>query len=283
MATYSAADVKKLRDATGAGMMDCKNALVEADGDLDRAVEVLRVKGAKGVGKREGRTASNGLVAANLDGPRSGVLVELNCETDFVAKTEGFQRLAATVAAIIAGADVTDPTALLAVENDGRAVKDLLDEANAVMGEKIEVRRFARFAPQDDTAPGFVSTYLHRTSPELPPTVGVLVELDTDEPQIAKDLAQHIAAMIPSYVSGEDIPAETLRNERRIAEAASREEGKPEQALPRIIEGRVRGFVKDVALVEQAFVKDSKKTVGTVLGEAGVTVRRFVRYRVGTP
>ncbi len=282
MANYTAADVKKLRDMTGAGMLDCKNALEEADGDVDKAVEILRVKGAKGVGKREGRTASNGLVAARLDGGATGVLVELNCETDFVAKTDGFQQLAATVADVIAEARPADAEALLSTTHDGSTVKQILDEANATMGEKIEVRRFARFAPDTATGDGgYVTAYLHKTMPDLPPAVGVLVELDAEQPTVAKDVAQHVAAMMPRYVSRDEIPAETLATERRIAEETAREEGKPEQALPRIIEGRVNGFVKDVTLTEQAFVKEPKKTVGAMLTEAGVSVRRFARYRVG--
>lgn len=282
MANYTTADVKKLREATGAGMLDCKNALAEADGDYDRAVEVLRVKGAKGVGRREGRTASNGLIAAQLKGTSAGVLLELNCETDFVAKTDGFQQLAASVAEIVLETDAIDSAALLTTEHDAKTVKEILDEANAVMGEKIEVRRFTRFAA-DTGQPGYVATYLHRTSPDLPPTVGVLIELDRENAQLGKEIAQHIAAMMPTYVTGADIPEETLANERRIAAATSREEGKPEAALPKIVEGRLRGFVKEVALVGQPFVKDSKKTVGAVLDDAGVSVRRFVRYRVGQP
>jgi elongation factor Ts len=283
MANYTAAEVKKLRESTGAGMLDCKKALDEADGDLTKATEILRVKGAKGVGKRESRTASNGLVTARIDGDAAGVLLEINCETDFVAKTPAFQDLAATVLNAIADARPADPPALLALDRGGKTVKELLDEANAALGEKIEVRRFARFAADNSPAgdAGYVATYLHKSSPDLPPTVGVLVELDSANAEAAKDVAQHIAAMIPQVVSRDQISEETLANERRIAEETAREEGKPEQALPKIIEGRVNGFVKEVALVEQPFVKEPKKTVGKVLDEAGVSVRRFVRYRVG--
>jgi len=285
MANYSTADVKKLRELTGAGMLDCKNALEEAGGDIDKAVEILRVKGIKGVNKREGRTASNGLIAVRLDGGASGVLLELNCETDFVAKTDGFQALAATLTDIIAEQKPADPAALIGLSHDGTGVKDLIDQANAALGEKVEVRRFARFAA--DTSPtgdaGYVAVYLHKTSPDLPPTVGVLIELDKENADVAKDVAQHIAAMGPRYVTRDEISQETLADERRIAEATAREEGKPEQALPRIVEGRVNGFIKDFALVEQPFVKEPKKTVGAVLNDAGVTVRRFARYRVGQP
>jgi len=285
MANYTAADVKRLREVSGAGMLDCKNALTEADGDVDKALEILRIKGQKGVGKRESRTAANGLVTALINGEETGILLELNCETDFVAKTSGFQELAATVVGIIDVEKPADVPALLAASLDGQTVKELLDHANASLGEKIEVSRFARFAA--DTSPtgkaGYVATYLHKSSPDLPPTVGVLIELDGENADVAKDVAQHIAAMMPRYVNRDEIPEELLANERRIAEETAREEGKPEQALSRIVEGRVNGFVKEVALVDQPFVKDQKKTVGAVLKENGVAVRRFARYRVGQP
>jgi len=278
MANFTAADVKRLRELTAAGMMDCKRALEEADGDLDRAVEILRVKGAKDVGKRETRTASNGLVTAVLDGTSSGVLLELNCETDFVAKTEAFQRLAAEVAAHIAAAQPADVEELVTqpfTTDSARTVKDVLDEANVAMGEKIEVRRFARIAG------GYVATYLHKSSPDLPPTVGVLVALDGEDAVAAKDIAQHIAAMNPQFVRRDDVPADRVDSERRIAEESAREEGKPEQALAKIVEGRVGGFFKDFVLLEQPFVKEPKKAVKAVLDEAGVTVTQFARFKVG--
>jgi len=279
MANFSAADVKRLRELTAAGMMDCKKALEEADGDFDKAVDVLRVKGAKDVGKRESRTASNGLVAAYLDGNSSGVLVELNCETDFVAKTDAFQTLAADVAAHVVEARPADTDDLLGqafVKDGSKTVKQVLDEANAAMGEKIEVRRFARF---DD---GFVASYLHKSSPDLPPTVGVLVELDKENPQVAKDMAQHIAAMNPQFVGRDEVPAENVENERRVAEQMARQEGKPEQAVPKIVEGRVNAYFKDFTLLEQAFVKDPKKSIKQVLDTAGTKVRRFARFKVGS-
>jgi elongation factor Ts len=274
MAIISAADVKRLREATGAGMLDCKNALAENDGDFDKAVEYLRVKGLKGVTKRESRTASNGLVAYDLsDGV--GTLIEVNCETDFVAKGERFQDLAQQVlqqAVRVKAADVESLLASLLV--GGRTVRDLLDEANAAIGEKIEIRRVARVE-----AP-FVAGYLHRTSPDLPPQIGVLVGAD-GENGVTKDVAMHIAAMSPVYLERDAVPADVVVNERRIAEETAREEGKPEQALPRIVEGRVNGFFKDNVLLEQAFAKDAKKSVAAVLKEAGVTVTGFVRFRVG--
>jgi elongation factor Ts len=261
---------------TGAGMLDCKNALTEADGDFDKAVEILRVKGAKGVNKRAERTASNGLVTSYLEGTGHGVLLELNCETDFVAKTPAFQQIAADVSAFVAAKRPSDVTELLSLELEAdKTIQQLLDEANASMGEKIEIRRFERFGD------GFVTVYLHKHDPALPPSVGALVELDGENEEVGKNVAQHIAAMSPLYLSREDVPEDVVANERRIAEETSREEGKPEQALPKIVEGRVNGFFKDVCLLEQPWVRDNKKTIGAYLNENGVTVTRFARFKVG--
>ncbi|MFD7893916.1 MULTISPECIES: translation elongation factor Ts [unclassified Streptomyces] len=277
MANYTAADVKKLRELTGAGMMDCKKALDEADGNVDSAVEFLRVKGQKGVAKREGRSAENGAVVSLISEDKtSGVLVELKCETDFVAKGEKFQSVANTLAAHVAATSPADLEALLASEIEaGKTVQAYVDEANANLGEKIVLDRFAQFTG------GYVAAYMHRTMPDLPPQVGVLVELDKEDAQVAKDVAQHIAAFAPKYLNRDEVPAETVENERRVAEATSREEGKPEAALPKIVEGRVNGFFKEVVVLEQAFAKDSKKTVQKVLDEAGVTLKRFARIKVG--
>jgi elongation factor Ts len=277
MANFTAADVKKLRELTAAGMMDCKNALTEAEGDLDKAVEILRVKGQKGVTKREGRSASNGAVVSLIAEDNSeGVLVELKCETDFVAKGEKFVAVADAIAAHVATTKPADIEALLASEiKPGQTVQAYVDEANATLGEKIVLDRFAQFSD------GFVASYLHRTSPDLPPQVGVLVELDKADAQTAKDVAQHIAAFAPKYLTRDDVDAETVENERRVAEATAREEGKPEAALARIVEGRVNGFFKENVVLEQAFARDNKKTVQKVLDEAGVTLKRFARFRVG--
>ncbi|GAA2149492.1 translation elongation factor Ts [Kitasatospora kazusensis] len=278
MANISAADVKKLRELTGAGMMDCKKALDEAEGDVQKAVELLRIKGQKGVAKREGRDASNGAVSALIaEGAKSGVLVELNCETDFVAKGGKFVEVADAIAAHVAATSPADLDAALASEIEaGKTVQQFVDEANATLGEKIVLRRFAQF-----DGDGFVAVYLHKTDPDLPPAIGVLVELDQENATVAKDVAQHIAAFAPKYLSREDIPAEDLANERRVAEATAREEGKPEAALERIVEGRITGFVKENSVLEQAFAKDSKKTVAKVLEENGVALKRFARFRVG--
>ncbi|MGW2254356.1 translation elongation factor Ts [Kitasatospora sp. NPDC001660] len=278
MANFTAADVKKLRELTGAGMMDCKKALDEAEGNVEKAVELLRIKGQKGVAKREGRDASNGAVAALIaEDKKSGVLVELNCETDFVAKGDKFVEVANAIAAHVAKTAPADLDAALASEVEaGKTVQQFVDEANATLGEKIVFRRFAQF-----DGDGFVAVYLHKTSPDLPPTVGVLVELDKENAEVAKDVAQHIAAFAPKYLSREQIPAADLENEARVAEATAREEGKPEAALEKIVQGRVTGFVKENSVLEQAFAKDNKKTVAKVLEENGVALKRFARFRVG--
>ncbi|WP_406092016.1 translation elongation factor Ts [Streptomyces sp. NBC_01013] len=277
MANYTAADVKKLRELTGAGMMDCKKALDEADGNVDGAVEALRIKGQKGVAKREGRSAENGAVVSVLSEDKtSGVLLELKCETDFVAKGDKFQAVANTLAAHVAATSPADIEALLASEIEpGKTVQAYVDEANANLGEKIVLDRFAQF----DGA--FVSVYMHRTMPDLPPQIGVMVELDKADADLAKGIAQHIAAFAPKYLSREDVPAEVVEAERRVAEETTRAEGKPEAALPKIVEGRVNGFFKEATLLGQPYALDNKKSVQKVLDEAGVALKRFTRIKVG--
>jgi elongation factor Ts len=276
MANITAADVKRLREQSGAGMMDCKKALEEANGDFDAAIEVLRVKGVKDVGKRATRTAANGLVTAVLNGTEAGVLVELNCETDFVAKTDRFQQVAAEIAkATLAGKSADRDAALGAEVKPGQTVEQLIESAAAELKEKMELGRYARFEG------GYVTSYLHKSDRDLPPTLGVLVQLDQDNEEVGNDLAQQIAAMRPQYVTRDDVPADVVEKERRIAEQITRDEGKPEQAIPKIVEGRVNSYLKDSVLVEQAFVKDSKQTVGRVLADGGVTVLGFARFQVG--
>ncbi|MBA2552959.1 MAG: elongation factor Ts [Geodermatophilaceae bacterium] len=272
MANYTAADVKKLRELTAAGMMDCKNALEESDGDFDAAVDILRVKGAKDVGKRSGRTAANGLVAAS-----GTAMLELNCETDFVAKNETFQALAASLVEHIATAKPDDvPTLMEQTLPDGQTVQAAVDEQAARLGEKFVVNRFVVFD-------GSTATYLHRRNPDLPPQVGVLLEYSGGEEPVARAVAMHIAAMSPRYVSRDEVPDDVVANERRIAEETAREEGKPEAAMSKIVEGRVNGFFKDATLLEQASVREEhkKQTMQKVLSEAGVTVTRFARFEVG--
>jgi elongation factor Ts len=279
MSNFTAADVKKLRDLTGSGMMDCKKALDESDGDFDKAVEILRIKGAKDVGKRAGRTAANGLVA------HAGTsLLELNCETDFVAKSPDFVELAQTLVAYVDANQPADVETLLAATlAEGRSAAETVDAVSAKIGEKIVVNRFASLE-------GNVAIYLHRKSPDLPPQVGVAVAYarttgggSTDEAaeSDARSIAMQIAAMRPKYLGRDEVPEDVVATERRIAEETAREEGKPEASLPKIVEGRVNSFFKDFVLVEQASVTDNKKTVQQVLKEAGLSVSRFVRFEVG--
>ena len=276
MANFTAADVKRLRDQTGAGMMDCKRALEEADGNIDGAVEVLRLKGAKDVTKRAARTAANGLVTAELSGTDTGVLVELNCETDFVAKTDLFQQVAGEIARAALASGAADRLALLGAEaRPGQTAEQVIEEASVSLKEKLELGRYARFDG------GFVTSYLHKSDAALPPTLGVLVQIDTASAEVARDLAQQVAAMRPLYATRDQVPAEEVEKERRIAEQITRDEGKPAQAIPRIVEGRLNSYFKDVVLTEQPFVKEQKKTIKQVLAEAGVTVRAFARFQVG--
>ena len=276
MANFSAADVKRLRDLSGAGMMDCKNALTEADGNIDEAIEVLRKKGVKDAGKRADRTAANGLVTAQLDGNRAGVLVELNCETDFVAKNEQFQQLAAKISKAALDNKVADRLTLLTTETaDGKSVELLIEEASSAIKEKIELGRYARLEG------GYVTTYLHRSDRDLPPTLGVLVQIDGANEAVAKDLAQQIAATPAQYVTRDEVPADVVERERRIAEDITRQEGKPEQAIPKIVEGRLGAFFKDIVLTEQASVKDPKQSIKSILAAGKVNVLAFARFRVG--
>ena len=269
MANYTAADVKKIRDLTGSGMMDCKKALEEAEGDFDKAVELLRIKGAKDVGKRAGRETANGLVAAE-----GGTMVELNCETDFVAKSDDFQALAEKVLRVAVEQQPADLDALKKAPLEGSTVDDAVQALSARIGEKLELKRYIH-------VDGPVALYLHRRASDLPPAIGALVAYEGASDEAAKTVAMHIAAARPQYTTRDQVPGDVLENERRIAEATAREEGKPEQVLPRIVEGRINGFYKDVVLLEQPSVHEPKKTVKALLDEAGVTVREFARFEVG--
>jgi elongation factor Ts len=272
---YSAADVKRLREQTGAGMLDCRNALVEAP-DYEAAVEILRVKGAKDVTKRAERTAANGLVTAALEENSAGVLLEVNCETDFVAKTDLFQQVAADIARAALASGAADRLAVLGLEvRPGQTAQELIEEAGASLKEKVEVGRFARFEG------GYVTSYLHKSDPGLPPTLGVLVQLDSGSADVGQDIAHQVAAMRPRYVARDDVPEDVIANERRIAEQMTREEGKPEAAIGKIVEGRVNAFLKDIVLVEQASVRDQKKPVKKLLAEHGASVLAFARFQIG--
>jgi elongation factor Ts len=269
LANFTAADVKRLRELTGAGMLDCKNALVESDGDFDKAVEALRIKGAKDVGKRAERATAEGLVAT-----QGGALIELNSETDFVAKNAEFQALADQIVAAAVSSKATDVDGLKAASIGDKTVEQAIAELSAKIGEKLELRRVANFD-------GTVEAYLHRRAADLPPAVGVLVEYQGSDTEAAHAVALQIAALKARYLSRDDVPEDVVASERRIAEETAKAEGKPEQALPKIVEGRLNGFFKDAVLLEQPSVSDSKKTVKALLEDAGVTVTRFVRFEVG--
>ena len=268
MANIAATDVKKLRDATGAGMMDCKKALTQADGDHDRALEILRVNGQAKAAKRGAeRTANNGLVAFT-----DGALLQLGAETDFVAKNEEFQTLAAdAVKAVAAHQAASVDAANAAALPSGQTVGEAVEQLAVKIGEKLEVSNAAYFDGQ-------TAAYLHRRAADLPPQVGVLVEYDGADETAARAVAMQIAAMRPVYLSRDEVPADLVENERRIAEATAKEEGKPEQAMAKIIEGRVNAYFKDVALLDQPSVTDNKTSVGKQLQAAGVRVKRFVRF-----
>lgn len=267
----TAADVKKLRDATGAGMMDAKKALTEAEGDYEKAIEVLRISGLAKAAKRADREATNGIVVG-----RDGVLVQLAAETDFVAKNAEFVGMAERILDVVSEKGATDLDAALALElADGKSIADAVTELGAKIGENLQLVNVSNYD-------GTTHLYLHRRAADLPPQVGVMVEYTGGDEELAHQVAMQIAAMNPTYVNREEVPEEIVENERRIAEATAKEEGKPEAALPRIIEGRVGGFYKDVCLVDQAAVWEDKKTVGSLLTAAGAEVTRFVRFAVGS-
>jgi elongation factor Ts len=270
MANFSAADVKKLRDATGAGMMDSKRALEEADGDHERAIEILRVKGEAKNAKRETRHASNGLVAA-----AEGAMIEIASETDFVAKNEQFQTLAGDIVAHFASSSATDVASLKGETlKDGKTVEESISGLAAVIGEKLELRRAVKLDGQ-------VATYLHRKASDLPPQVGVLVEFTGANADAARGAAMQVAAMRPKFLTRDEVPADLVDSERRVAEETTRAEGKPEAAIPRIVEGRLNGFYKTVVLLDQESVQEAKKSVKQVLDEAGVNVTKFAHFEVG--
>ncbi|HEY5222259.1 MAG TPA: translation elongation factor Ts [Microbacteriaceae bacterium] len=278
MANFNVADVKTLREQLGTGMVDTKNALVEAEGDLEKATEILRLKGAKGNAKRADRSTSEGLVAAKENG-NTATLIELACETDFVAKGEKFIALADAVLNAVSAAGATSVEAALAAPAATSAgtgtVAELIDGEAAILGEKIELRRIAVVSGEH------FAIYLHKTSKDLPPQVGVIVGYSGSDAETARSIAQHISFANPEYLARDDVPAHAVENERRIVEEISRNEGKPEAALPKIIEGRLHAYFKQVALLEQDYAKDNKLAVSTVLADAGLTVTGFVRFKVG--
>ncbi len=265
----TAADVKKLRDMTGAGMMDAKKALTEANGDFEQAIELLRVSGAAKAAKRADRDASNGMVVAC-----GNALIQLGSETDFVAKNAEFGALAERVAAAVNEAKAADKESALKADLDGKTVEETILDLAATIGEKLELANAAYFD-------GKIEVYLHRRSADLPPQVGVMVEYEGDDAALVHNVALQIASMQPEWVSRDDVPAEIIERESRIAKEIAIEEGKPEKIIPMIVDGRLNGFFKESCLLEQASVNDDKKTVGQLLKDAGVTVTRFVRFSAG--
>ena len=274
MANFTAADVKALREQTGAGMMDVKKALTEADGDAEKALEIIRLKGLKSLSKREGRQASAGLLAAQTDGT-VGVLVEVNSETDFVAKNQKFIDFSNEVLAAAVASGAADLDTLLAAPMGEGTVKDRLDAFAAIIGEKLQVGRIVRVEGEN------VDLYLHQTNPDLPPQVGVFVVTDAAGKSVAHDIAMHVAAYMPAYLDRDSVPADVLDKERATLEKITLEEGKPANIVPKIVEGRLNAFYKDNCLVDQAFARDPSKSVGQVLKEAGAKVTNFVRVHLG--
>ncbi len=274
MADVSLADIKALRDRLGTGMVDTKNALVEAEGDIEKAVEILRLKGAKGNAKRADRSTSEGLIAA-VHSATATTMIELACETDFVAKNERFIALGDRVLSALADSGAETLDAALAVPIAGGTVASVIDDEAAIIGEKVQLRRIVRI-PGDR-----FEVYLHRTSKDLPPQIGVVVAYTGDDAETARSIAQHISFADPTYLAREDVPTADVENERRIVEEISRGEGKPDAALPKIVEGRLGAYFKQVALLEQEYARDNKLTISKVLSDAGLTVTGFARFKVG--
>ena len=266
----TAAMVKDLREKTGAGMMDCKKALAETDGDMQKAIDYLREKGIAKAAKKSGRIAAEGAVAAYVSkDEKIGVVVEVNCETDFAAKNEQFRALEKQIAETIAEKDPKDLDALNEIKVGGKKISDLVTEATATIGEKISIRRFTRY-----TTEGRIASYIH-----LGGKIGVLVDLTGGTVELGKDVAMQIAASNPIAVDRSDVPTEELEHEKEVLRKQALEEGKPEKIIERMVEGRINKFYKEVCLVEQVFVKDPEKAVKDVLGKT--KVNRFVRYQLG--
>ena len=278
MAQITAALIKEVRDATGAGMMDVKKALTEAEGDIARAKEIIRASGIKAAGAREGRKAQEGLIAssvANTAEGQTGYAVELNSETDFVAKTDAFVELGDTVVAAAQAADARNEEAVLAASTDAGTVKDTIDEAGALFHEHVKLGRVASVSGPH------VEVYAHRKSVELPPSIVAMVATDEAGAEVAHEVALQISAMAPQWLTREDVPADVVESEKRVATEKSLAEGKPEAIVPKIVEGRMNAFYKEVVLLEQAYVKDPSKTIGDLFKQVGGSAVAFARVEVG--
>jgi elongation factor Ts len=279
MAEFTAKDVAALRKATGAGMMDCKKALEETDGDIEAAKDWLRAQGIIKADKRAGRAAEQGAIDVAVEG-RAGAVVELTCETDFVAKGADFRALVTALAHQVAEQGDTD---VEVQPFEGGTVGDAVQALGAKLGENVGLGRVTRY----ETADGLLDAYKHIQNERG--TIGVLVELggvDPTDPKaraVAHDVALHVASAGPRYASRDDVPADVVAHERSVLEELTRNEGKPDQAIPKIVEGRLNAFYKDQVLVEQPFIREPKTTVGKLVESLGAdaTVRRFVRFKIG--
>jgi len=274
MANFTIADIKALREQLGTGMVDTKKALEEADGDIEKAVEILRLKGAKGNAKRADRSTSEGLVVAREVGGKV-TLVELACETDFVAKNDRFIALADKVADAAAAASADSVEVALAAPAGAGTVETLISDEAAIIGEKVELRRVRTLSGDK------FEVYLHKTSKDLPPQVGVVLAYTGDDAETARSIAQHISFANPTYLSRDEVPKADVEKEREIVTEISRQEGKPEAALPKIVEGRVGAYFKQVSLLDQDYAKDNKQSVAQVANAAGLTLTGFARFKVG--
>ena len=278
MAAITAALIKQVREDTGAGMMDVKKALTEAEGDVARAKEIIRAKGIQAAGKREGRKAQEGTIASKViesaEG-QTGYAVELNSETDFVAKTPKFVEFADTVLGYAVAADANNADELLASNAEDGTVKVAVEEAAALFGEHVKVGQFAKISGPH------VEIYAHKKSVEMPPSIVAMIATDEAGAKVAHEAALQISAMGAKWLSREDVPADVVESERRVATEKSLAEGKPEKIVPKIVEGRLNAFYKEVVLLEQPFVTDPSKTVGKLFEEVGGKAVAFARIEVG--
>ena len=269
----TASMVKDLRTQTGAGMMDCKKALVEAEGDIARAVDILREKGLSQAAKKASRVAAEGAVgsAVSEDG-KTGTILEVNCETDFVGTNEDFRNLAASIADQILAVNPADVEALLDSEIDGKKVRDLVTEAVAKIGENISVRRFVRY----ESAEGKVYSYIHGGG-----KIGVLVEMIGADDELGKDIAMQVAAANPSYLDRTQVSQAEIDHEKEVLAVEARNEGQPENIIEKMVIGRINKYYKEVCLVDQEFIKDGDLTISKLLKSKNASVVRFARYQLG--
>ena len=273
MAQITAAIVKELRERTGAGMMDCKKALVATEGDMEKAIDFLREKGLSQAAKKAGRVAAEGAVVAYVtENGKTGAIVEVNCETDFVGKNENFQALAKSIAELIVKTNPADVDALLASEMDGKTVKDVVTEAIAKIGENISVRRFVRY----ESAEGKVYSYIHGGG-----KIGVLVDMKGGDAELGKDIAMQVAAANPQFLNRNEVPDSELEHEKDILTEQARNEGKPENIIAKMVMGRINKYYKEVCLVDQEFIRDGDLTISKLLKSKNADVARFARFQLG--